>query len=170
MLEIVSFSISQGKNWHINIQQDTMTVILIRFEIQVLTLATALILMFKSSSRSGWKMLMCESKWYTQLSVLLGQPASYSSTRAKRCLHILSIHKLRNCIREDMTVFLKWIHDSMWASNQLSLSVICPPGMGETGPLERTAAITPWVQEVTTDKLKQQENVEDEKQSPGLQK
>lgn len=42
--------------------------------------------------------------------------------------------------------------------------------MGETGPLERTAAIIPWVQEVTTDKLKQQENVEDEKQSPGLQK
>lgn len=67
-------------------------------------------------------------------------------------------------------VLLKWIHDSM-SSNQWSLSPIpCPSGMGETGALERIAAITTWVQEVTTDTLKQQENTEDEKKSPGLQK
>lgn len=135
--------IPREKNWHINIQENTITIILICFEIHVLTLATALILMFKSTSRSGWKILMCESKWCTQLSVLLGHSARDSSARATRCLHILSIHKLWNCIREDMTVLLTWIHYSMWASNQWSLSVICPPGMGETGPLERIGAITP---------------------------
>lgn len=75
MLEIMSFSNSQGKNQHDNIQQDTMKVILICFEIQVPALATALILMFKSHSGAGWKMLTCESKWYTQLSVPLGHPA-----------------------------------------------------------------------------------------------
>lgn len=42
--------------------------------------------------------------------------------------------------------------------------------MGETGPLERMAAITPWVPEVITDTSKQQENAEDEKKSPRLQK
>lgn len=161
---------SQEKNWLMDIQQDTMMVILICFETQVLTLDTALILMFKSHSRAGWKMLMCESKWHTWLSVLLVHPARYSSTRAKRCLHILSIYKLQNCIREDTTVLLKWIHGSIWASNQWSWSVICSSGMKETGPLEKIAAITLWVQEVTTDVLKPQENAEDEKPSPGLQK
>lgn len=158
-----AFSNFQWKNQHIDIQQDAMMVIFICFEIQVLTLATALIWMIKSQSRAGWKILMCESKWYTQLSVLLGHPARYSSTRAKRCLHILSIHKLWNCIREDTTLLLKWIHDPLWASIQWSLSVIYPSGMGDTDPLERTASITLRVQEITTDTLKQQENAEDEK-------
>lgn len=40
--------------------------------------------------------------------------------------------------------------------------MICPSGMGGTGPLERIAAITPRVQEINTDILKQ-ENAEDEK-------
>lgn len=169
ILEIMSFSNFQGKNQHINIQQDITMVIFICFEIQILTLDTALIWMLKSHSRAGWEILMCESKWCTQLSVLLGRSARYSSTRAKRCLHILSIHKLWNCIREDTTLLLKWVHDPLWASIQWSLSVIRPSGMGDTGPLERTASITLRVQEITTDTLKQ-ENAEDEKQSPRLQK